>query len=810
MSDKELVPAKRVPKKTKAIKSHDAMLDAAESTAPTELSSKSAKSSNKSSKSTKKDSSSKSGESGVGSSKKKILTATADESEVNPGLRAMYIKTISIRNKVPLALLEQLDMKTLETMLANSTASASGKKVPTKTPKKKITPFIESSSIKLLGSPLVALQSAKKQATRATEMSLLVPTRKRDVSTDHSKPGPKRSCKNVLENIEPSEANPTEFGPEYSVRQGSAATLALRANSRTPSASHAPSASRVPSTLHAPSQARSNPVATANAVASSGYALQTWMSICWGRPILMSPSRFCQSQKLGGQTKVPYWRGHGKDKVKLQLAGVYGLDLDDDMALKKHVAWLLDKKFYKGPKINRRTGLYEHPFLAVAICLCFFVSLKPAATVAGPKFKPIPVAAIAYVCALIQCFIEQYKTGELVDKKLKFGLLRQNYVRHVANVEFWMKRVGEEENIKVCTLLYEAAAKGSGKIACVPDRTKDPLLLGDTDFEGGNDDDDWPAVIAPKAEQSSSKQASSKLLSSKPALPKPVSRKLAMKSREPQSPSPESSPHKPSPPKPSVSKPTSGKPSDHDSDNPNPSESESSKPEPKSQPKHGSDGPESSEHKSNEHKSNKHESSTHKSGNPESCKPKSSEPKSSEPKSREPGLHGVEPDKPSSYPATAKHPKAGTTGRTRSAEQFGSSELTADSGKDRGNIQKPAEEMGGRKGSTLSMSKDEQDRGELERNNKAEQGVCEAGNLDCNGGEKGVGTDGTVAEQANQNAFDPSSSPDVRRTSRQRKPAVQDAQEEPAKAGKGKAKAKAKAKEKVAAKAKAAKGKGRD
>ncbi|KAG9094200.1 hypothetical protein FRC07_011342, partial [Ceratobasidium sp. 392] len=95
----------------------------------------------------------------------------------------------------------------------------------------------------------------------------------------------------------------------------------------------------------------------------------------------------------------------------------------------------------------------------------------------------------------------------------------------------------------------------------------------------------------------------------------------------------------------------------------------------------------------------------------------------------------------------------------------------------------------------------------------------------------GVGTDGAVAEQANQNAFDPSSSPDVRRTGRQRKPVVQggprlasaaeketrspgsssaslDAQEEPAKAGKGKAKAKAK--EKVAAKAKAAKGKGRD
>ncbi|KAG9105546.1 hypothetical protein FRC07_009199, partial [Ceratobasidium sp. 392] len=148
-------------------------------------------------------------------------------------------------------------------------------------------------------------------------------------------------------------------------------------------------------------------------------------------------------------------------------------------------------------------------------------------------------------------------------------------------------------------------------------------------------------------------------------------------------------------------------------------------------------------------------------------------------------------------------------------------ELTADSGEDEGNIQKPAEEMGGRKGFASSMSEDEQDRGELERNNKAEQSVRKAGNADCDGGEKGVGTDGAVAEQASQNAFDPSSSPDVRRTGRQRKPVVQggprlasaakketrapglssaslDAQEELAKAGKGKAKAKAK--EKVAAK----------
>ncbi|KAG9123736.1 hypothetical protein FRC07_014113, partial [Ceratobasidium sp. 392] len=214
MSDKELVPTKRVPKKTKAIELHDvdwekarirrknteqrktvelqdAMLDAAESTAPTELSSKSAKSSNKSSKSTKKDSSSKSGKSG-------ILTATADKSEVNPELHDMYIKTISIRNKVLLALLEQLDMKTLETMWANSAALASGKKVPTKTPRKKITPFTESSLIQLLGSPLVALQSAKKQAARATEMSLLVSICKQDISTDHSEPGPKRSRKNML------------------------------------------------------------------------------------------------------------------------------------------------------------------------------------------------------------------------------------------------------------------------------------------------------------------------------------------------------------------------------------------------------------------------------------------------------------------------------------------------------------------------------------------------------------------------------------------------------------------------------------
>ncbi|KAG8793944.1 hypothetical protein FRC12_001090 [Ceratobasidium sp. 428] len=468
----------------------------------------------------------------------------------------------------------------------------------TKTPKpKRIAGIVEPCQITMLGSPLLALQSAKKQSARAADMSPVV-SRKRDASTDRSEPGSKRARMTVLDKIKPSKSGNSKSrlvsGPASFQRKGDLIVMP-RSSSQAPSASRASSqvpVTSAPVATSGPALADSDiemadlsdveevveePVKAKKKRAPKGEAKprptrgdysgvelelqdQTflilrarlgWDSACPESPEFSRMVRTCWAEAAPMidttteefpctrdhirvlSDRVTSYRGHCKKGIQTAAAIVYELDHMQGEMLTAHVDYLCEKVFYVGPKIDKRSGFYEHPFVSRALRIMYFLGNNPPALMAPGKFDPMPFNAIAVAMAITEFCIQSYRSGAFKSEEMSFDILRPKYLAHMQNLQVWQGCVPAKDVMFVRKMLYKAASTNSGHTAFIVAPTN-PNLLTPADFQNAGDNEsedepedepedefglplDQPKESSSKSKESSSKPSKPKKSSSKPS-----------------------------------------------------------------------------------------------------------------------------------------------------------------------------------------------------------------------------------------------------------------------------------------------------
>ncbi|KAG9089605.1 hypothetical protein FRC06_001466 [Ceratobasidium sp. 370] len=185
--------------------------------------------------------------------------------------------------------------------------------------------------------------------------------------------------------------------------------------------------------------------------------------------------------------RINSFRGRVRDRVKPPVAGVYGLTTIFGEELKDHVNWLVEKQFYRKPGASSRTGHYEHPFIVEALYQAFFVGRNPPGIRFPKAFNPIPLPAIAFVCALIHFLIEQYKTGEYKESRAECDSISRLHDTHLKNVNKFQECV-PTRCAKLQGNLYKLVMRRTGKVIAGADEVvQGPTILNDDDF--GSDDE---------------------------------------------------------------------------------------------------------------------------------------------------------------------------------------------------------------------------------------------------------------------------------------------------------------------------------
>ncbi|KAG8780161.1 hypothetical protein FRC12_023381 [Ceratobasidium sp. 428] len=489
--------------------------------------------------------------------------------------------------------------KAAGTSKAKSTKPATA----TKTPKpKRIAGIVEPCPITMLGSPLLALQSAKKQSARAADNMSPIVLRKRDASTDRSEPGSKRARTATHDKIKPSKSgiskNRSVSGPASFQRKGDLIVMS-RSSSQAPSASRASSqvpVTSAPVATSGPALADSDvemadlsdveevveePVKVKKKRASKGEAKprptrgdyegvelelqdQTflilrarlgWDSACPDLPEFNRLVRICWAEAAPTidttteqfpctrdhirvlSDRITSYRGHCKKSIQTSATIVYKLDEMEGDMLTAHVDYLCQKVFYTGPKIDKRSGFYEHLFVARALRIMYFLGHNPPALMAPGKFDPMPFNAIAIAMAITEFCIQSYRSGAFKAEEMTFETLRKKYIDHMHNLQVWRGCVSAKEVMLVRKLLYKAASTNSGHAAFIV-APSNPNLLTPADFQNGGDNEsedepedefglplDEPKESSSKSKESSSKPSKPKELSSKPSKPKESSSK---------------------------------------------------------------------------------------------------------------------------------------------------------------------------------------------------------------------------------------------------------------------------------------------
>ncbi|KAG8724590.1 hypothetical protein FRC09_016919 [Ceratobasidium sp. 395] len=548
-------------------------------------------------------------------------------------------------------------------------------KAVAKTPAKRIAPVVEPCSVTMLGSPMDALASAKKQSAFAAEDSPII-QRKRGVSTSNVNPGAKRSRLDALDKIKPSKGAYNTGGRSVSGPASTAHKDDLIAMPR--STSQAPTASRGPS--QAP--AASAPVATSgpalddpdvlmlgdsdlgedeedaqpkktakikkkrapqgeakgratrknytgkelevvdeafilvrarlgcnNAVPVS-HEFNRVVRMCWNEAaeaVGTTAEEFpCDSDHIQLlRDRIGSYRGHAKTRIQNSAGIVYELDTMEGTALKERVKYLLSKHFYVGARQEKRSGFYEHLFVARAIRAMYFVGHRPPALVLPGDYNPMTFNAIAAALAVTHFAIDQYSSGEFQEEKLTFETFSEHYETHLGNLQTWAGCTPAKDVAIVCKNLYEAALSNSGKGKSTRS-TNNPHHLTAADFQIDSDDDEEPAPVPapapvlhkskpkpkPSSIQSSSEQATpsnkatssserAKSSSKSTSSAKPKSKLVGVVLKLPAKPpsplkSPEPAPRSSGQSKGLASKPSSGSESESEGSEGSESESESS------------------------------------------------------------------------------------------------------------------------------------------------------------------------------------------------------------------------------------------
>ncbi|KAG8682819.1 hypothetical protein FRC08_014703 [Ceratobasidium sp. 394] len=189
------------------------------------------------------------------------------------------------------------------------------------------------------------------------------------------------------------------------------------------------------------------------------------------------------------KVRIDSFRGRARVKIEPAIKKIYGLTGKPDKVIAR-VEKLQAGEFHKDPEVKGRAGNYQHPYLEECVREVFFIGRRPVGVLFPELYDPVPIPALAYVCAVIGFCISLYSTGVFVDARAESAMVAKFYKDHLPNLELFQEcRPTKCEKYRA--LLYTESMKQAGKSAKVPKEERTgPGVLTATDFEDEDEDEE--------------------------------------------------------------------------------------------------------------------------------------------------------------------------------------------------------------------------------------------------------------------------------------------------------------------------------
>ncbi|KAG9090745.1 hypothetical protein FS749_000318 [Ceratobasidium sp. UAMH 11750] len=212
--------------------------------------------------------------------------------------------------------------------------------------------------------------------------------------------------------------------------------------------------------------------------------------------------------------RVDSFRGRVRSKIQPHIIKVYDIAGKTGERLVQHIKKLRAGEFHKTPGVKGGAGNYQHPFLVECVYNAYFNGRKPIGVLFPELYDPVPLPALAYVCAMVEFLLSLYETGEYKESRAEAKVLDTLYKSHLPNLELFQEcRPSKCEKYR--GKLYKEAMKLARKPVKSEKETRTgPGVLTAADFEDEGDDesedegsnaedDEKPRKSAPPAKSSS-------------------------------------------------------------------------------------------------------------------------------------------------------------------------------------------------------------------------------------------------------------------------------------------------------------------
>ncbi|CUA69804.1 hypothetical protein RSOLAG22IIIB_08731 [Rhizoctonia solani] len=137
-----------------------------------------------------------------------------------------------------------------------------------------------------------------------------------------------------------------------------------------------------------------------------------------------------KKHKQAIRSRVNSFRSRIRDRLRASIANVYKLLVDDRLSpeeAKRRTKRWFPHGFHTKDGAPRGTGHFQHEYLQDAVFETFYTGHNPVGIVYAKWFDPMPLEAIALVCAVIRWVIHQHETGKYVKARMSFEKLREYY-----------------------------------------------------------------------------------------------------------------------------------------------------------------------------------------------------------------------------------------------------------------------------------------------------------------------------------------------------------------------------------------------
>ncbi|KAK0434700.1 hypothetical protein EV421DRAFT_1892684 [Armillaria borealis] len=190
-------------------------------------------------------------------------------------------------------------------------------------------------------------------------------------------------------------------------------------------------------------------------------------------------------------------RGECKLKARPLVAPAFGIDPEKPICdVRNKVEELLERTNFLFKDPSARTGLYQNPIISGIVNTVWFKN-KNDEGAKNPDFLKdgIPLPAIALVFTVIECCLDEWKTGQHVDVPFSAASYTEKYDSHLKSLCDFDRRT---KDIGIVTKLRQSLAKKARKHAKIADQPAKRIAQLDNtdvetakkDWEGFNDSDD--------------------------------------------------------------------------------------------------------------------------------------------------------------------------------------------------------------------------------------------------------------------------------------------------------------------------------